>query len=232
MNIPRIVRDYSKTVVTIISLDHNGQPLSVGTGFFINSKGFIATNHHVFEGSSTVVIKAIDGKNGEIIEIINDDPELDLSIAKTSFKNSPSVSYGDVGNISIGEAVVVIGNPVGLERTVSNGIVSGIREYNQIKIIQITAPISPGSSGGPVFNENGNVIGIATAYLDRGQNLNFAIPINYLKNLKPFSGTIKSLPKLEEKYNLSEKDNMLIKVSILGSQLPSFRKGKSIFDRF
>ncbi len=149
----QIVKKYSPSVVTIIALDDKEQPLSLGSGFFINTEGDIATNHHVLKGSANAIIKTTDGKKGEILEIINDDPELDLLIAKTSLKNMALVPLGDSDAIMVGEDIIAIGNPAGLEGTVSNGIISGVRKSGEFKFIQITAPISPGSSGGPVFTK-------------------------------------------------------------------------------
>ncbi len=208
----QIVRKYSSSVVTIVALDQNDQPLSLGSGFFINAEGDIASNHHVLEGSSKAIIKTMDGRKGDVLEVINDDPELDLLIAKTSLKTTNPLPLGDSDTITVGEEVIAIGNPAGLEGTVSNGIVSGVRKVEGFKFIQITAPISPGSSGGPVFNSTGNVIGIATAYLDIGQNLNFAMPINYLKSLKPFRIKLTSLPKITPRTGTIEKDSSLVKV--------------------
>ncbi|MDD5772247.1 MAG: S1C family serine protease [bacterium] len=179
----QIANEYSASVVTIVALDENDQPLSLGSGFFISSDGEIATNHHVLEGCSKAIIKTTKGDRGDIIEIIKDDPVLDLLVAKTSLKNTKPLPLGDSDILVAGEDIVAIGNPAGLEGTISKGIISGIRKSGVVKFIQITAPISPGSSGGPVFNLKGKVIGIATAYLDVGQNLNFAMPINYLKLL-------------------------------------------------
>lgn len=208
----QIVRKYSSSVVTIVALDQSDQPLSLGSGFFINAEGDIASNHHILEGSSKAIIKTMDGRKGDVLEVINDDPELDLLIAKTSLKTTNPLPLGDSDTITVGEEVIAIGNPAGLEGTVSNGIVSGIRKVEGFKFIQITAPISPGSSGGPVFNSTGNVIGIATAYLDIGQNLNFAMPINYLKSLKPFRIKLTSLPKITPRTGTIEKDSSLVKV--------------------
>ena len=206
----QIVKKYSPSVVTIIALDQNDQPLSLGTGFFISTEGDIASNHHVLEGSAKAIIKTMDGRKSEVLEIINNDPELDLLIAKTSLKNTSPLPLGDSDTITVGEEIIAIGNPAGLEGTVSNGIVSGVRKVNGFKFIQITAPISPGSSGGPVFNSTGKVIGIATAFLDIGQNLNFAMPVNYLKSLKPSSIKLSSLPKMTPKPGTMEKDNSLV----------------------
>lgn len=200
----QIAKQYSRSVVTIIALDENDQPLGLGSGFFINANGDVATNHHVLEGSVKALVKTVDGKKGVILEVIKDDPELDLSIAKTSLQSTNPIPLGNSDTVMIGEDIVAIGNPVGLEGTVSKGIISGVRTLDNFKFIQITAPISPGSSGGPVFNLSGRVIGIATAYLDLGQNLNFAMPINYLQSLKPTKIHLSSLSKAKIKANIED----------------------------
>jgi hypothetical protein len=179
-----IAEKYSQSVVSIIALDENDHPLSLGSGFFLDSSGKIATNYHVLEGSDKAIIKTAKGEKGTIVEIVNEDPDLDLVIARTSLATSRPLTLGKSDNVIVGEDIVAIGNPAGLERTVSKGIISGVRKIENIKLIQITAPISPGSSGGPVFNLSGKVIGVATAYLDLGQNLNFAMPADYLKAMQ------------------------------------------------
>ena len=85
--VAQIAKEFSPSVVTIVALDENDQPLSLGSGFFINNSGEIATNHHVLEGSSKAIIKTTSGETGEILEIVKDDPELDLLVAKTTLKN-------------------------------------------------------------------------------------------------------------------------------------------------
>jgi len=199
MTTSQIAKKYTPAVVTIVALDNNDQPLSLGSGFFINTEGDIVTNHHVLEGCAKAIIKTTKGAKGEILEIIKDDPELDLLVAKTSIKNIPPVPLGDSESITVGDDIVAIGNPAGLEGTISKGIISGIRKAEGFQFIQITAPISPGSSGGPVFNMLGRVIGVATAYLDEGQNLNFAMPINNLRSLKLNRTKLNLLPTAKPK---------------------------------
>lgn len=211
MKIWQIAREYSSSVVTIVSLNEDDQPLSLGSGFFVNDKGDIVTNYHVLEGSAKAIIKTLEGEKGEIIEIIKYDPDLDLLIAKTSFKNKVPVSFGDSDIITVGEEIVAIGNPEGLAGTVSKGIISGIRKEDGIKLIQITASISPGSSGGPVFNLSGKVIGVATGSLNHGQNLNFAMPVNYLDSLESSNIKLSSLPKIKNSV-ISRNDHDLAKV--------------------
>jgi len=207
----QIANRYSSSVVTIIALDENDQPLSLGSGFIINDKCDIVTNYHVLEGSRTAIIKTSKGTKGSINKIIRYSIELDLLIAETSLINNTPVSFGDSDSISVGEDIVAIGNPAGLEGSISKGIISGIRKINDYSVIQITAPISPGSSGGPVFNLQGKVIGIATAYLDYGQSLNFAMPINCLRNLKKANVSLKSLPSNSTVKKIN-KDNSLVQI--------------------
>jgi hypothetical protein len=207
-----LVKRNLPSVVTIIALDPNDQPISLGSGFFINTNGDIVTNHHVLQGSAKAVIKTTDGKNGSISEIINDDSELDLLIAKTNLTGTIPLVLADSDAVLVGEEIIAIGSQAGLEGTVSTGIISGIRKSGDLKFLQITASISPGSSGGPVFDSLGKVIGVATAYLDVGQNLNFAMPINYLKSLKPCKIGLGSLPKMEPKRGTEAKDIILIRV--------------------
>lgn len=211
MTTSQIAEKYSPSVVTIVALDENDQPLALGSGFFINKDGEIVTNHHVLEGCAKAIIKTTKGEKGNILEIIKADPELDLIVAKTSLKNTKYIPLGDSDKITAGEDIVAIGNPAGLEGTVSKGIISGIRKAESMQFIQITSPISPGSSGGPVLNMSGEVIGVATAYLDTGQNLNFAMPINYIKSLETNKIKLASLKKSTAiKKNVEDKS--LVKV--------------------
>lgn len=211
MKVSEIAKKYSNSVVTIIALDVNNQPLSLGSGFFVSENGDIATNAHVLKGCAEAIIKTQRGEKGTILQILNYDNQLDLIIAKTSFKSSKSLPLGDSDIVTVGEDILAIGNPAGLEGTVSKGIISGVREVDDRKFIQITAPISPGSSGGPVFNMSGRVIGVATAYLTYGQSLNFAMPINYLKHLKPNKLNLTSLPTISKNKSL-KKDDTLVQV--------------------
>ena len=180
----KIVQDNLSKVVMIITLDSNNQPLSIGSGFYISTDGKIATNYHVIEGAASAIVKEVGSDEKISVDsIIQMRAEHDLAIIKIKRTTNPVV-VGKDETLLVGERVVAIGNPEGLEGTVSEGIVSGFRSVTEdFRIIQITAPISQGSSGGPLFNSKGEVIGIATASIVSGQNLNFAIPISTLNNL-------------------------------------------------
>jgi hypothetical protein len=180
--IAKIAKDSLGSVATLIALDSNKQPLALGTGFFLDAAGSLVTAAHVVEGAAEVVVRW-KGKNGTASEILRFDPKFDLIILKTSFSSTPAVVLGDSELVTIGEGVVVLSNPQGLEGTVSQGILSGVRNLDGVKYLQITAAVSPGSSGGPVFNLSGRVIGVANATLASGQSLNFALPSNLIKSL-------------------------------------------------
>ena len=175
--------------------DRNGKTLGFGSGFFVR-KNQIATNFHVIEGAAKGTAKQVGKSAKYTIEGISaTDEKNDLAIVKvTAFAVEP-LPLGDSDSLKIGETVYVAGNPKGLEGTFSNGIISSLRKGYSRKRIQMTAPISPGSSGGPVLNRSGEVIGVSYMIVEGGQNLNFAIPSNYLKALleqseplTPFSG--------------------------------------------
>jgi hypothetical protein len=179
--------------VLLVMEDANGQPLSLGSGFFVRN-GEIASNLHVLEGAARGYAKLVGEKTKLDIEGITAvDPERDLVVLKISAARSQMLSLGDSNGVQVGESVYAVGNPQGLEGTFSQGIVSSIREVGADKLLQITAPISPGSSGGAVLNGKGEVIGVSVATFRGGQNLNFAIPSNYLKTLLGKTGPVKPL---------------------------------------
>ena len=159
--------------------------ISEGSGFFIRPN-YIATNYHVIEDATAAYIKLVGKQTTYRVEnIAATDPERDLAILKVSNTNSVVLPLANSDKVEIGETVYAVGNPKGLEGTVSNGIISSIRGIGNNKWIQITAAVSPGSSGGAVLNSRGKVIGIATAIHkdEDAQNLNFVVPSNYLKAL-------------------------------------------------
>ena len=166
-----------------LAIQKVGGRVSEGSGFFVHS-GYVATNHHVAEGATRAYIKLVGQDTTYIAESIAAiDEEHDLALLKVTGISTPVLPLANSDTVQIGETVYVIGNPQGfLEGTVSDGIISSIREEGNKKWLQMTAPISPGSSGGPVLNTRGEVIGISVGDID-GQNLNFAVPSNYLKAL-------------------------------------------------
>lgn len=181
-----LIATNEKAVFSIYTYDEFGVPSGSGTGFFISSSGTGITNFHVLKGASTAVIKLNNKITYKITEIIESNQDADLVKFKIENVKSKSFPFLNVKTTELqkGEKIFVIGNPHGFESSVSEGIVSSIREtdgYEQV--VQITAPISPGSSGSPVMTMDGKVIGIATFQYTEGQNLNFAVSAKMLYKL-------------------------------------------------
>ena len=158
-------------------------PHSLGTGFVVDKTGLIATNLHVIAGHERLVVILPDQRQFPIVEVVSHDPNVDLAIVRIAAHDLPSLSLGDSEGVHAGDPIVAIGHPLGLEDTVSNGLISAVRSLDGVTVLQISAPIAPGSSGGPIFNERGEVIGVCTALLQGGQNLNFGVPSKYVRAL-------------------------------------------------
>ncbi len=174
------------STVLITITDANGQS-SFGSGFVVGT-GQIATNRHVIKGIASGKVKMVGETVEHVIEsVLIVDRNHDLAIIQATGVTASPLTLGDSDTIEIGQSVYAAGNPQGLTGTFSQGIISGIRpegnEFVEDTIIQLTAPVSPGSSGGPVLDSDGEVIGIIFSQFTNGQNLNFAIPVNFLKEL-------------------------------------------------
>ena len=183
--VPELVRSVAPAVVFIGNVDAQGQVQSIGSGFVVDPGGTIVTNYHVIEGARDLQVKMKDGEIYDRVEVLDYDTRRDLAVIRVrAFKPLPVVSLA-TGEVEVGEDAVAIGNPKGLEHTVSAGIVSAFRQAEGYRLIQISVPISPGSSGGPLFNLEGKVIGITSAAVqaEGAQNLNFAVPIDYARPL-------------------------------------------------
>lgn len=186
-----------KSTVSIIALDEISQPLGYGSGFIIDDE-LIATNVHVIEGSTSVYILINgEGKKYSVSGYVSIDKANDLVILKVSGLHGSKLLLGSDSPPEIGEKIFAVGNPKGLNGTFSEGIVSGFRNFQTNQVLQITAPISPGSSGGPVLNSSGQVVGIAFASYSGGQNLNFAVPVRYLLLLKNSIGAVSPISKVK-----------------------------------
>lgn len=179
---PRDLFQRSRSAVVLItSFDATGQPLRIGSGFFVGNGSLVVTNLHVTSGASSVKVRLTSGEVETVQRSGGADPQHDLVLLRLPTKH-PSLALAK-REPEVGEPVVAIGNPKGLEGTLSTGVVSGIRRDGDTSYVQITAPISPGSSGGPLIASDGTVLGVATASLSGGQNLNFAVPAAYIQAL-------------------------------------------------
>ena len=171
--------------MAIETFDAKGATLSRGSGFFVASDKVI-TNRHVIEKSNRVEVHLLNGKKYTARGVLAVDGEGDLALLQVDVPPGTAIPLPIIQTTpQEGESIVVIGNPFGLEGSVSNGIVSAVRDISGYgRIIQITAPISPGSSGSPVVNMNGQVIGVATLQAAEGQSINFAVPSERILQLK------------------------------------------------
>jgi len=164
---------------------------SLGSGFIVRPDGYIVTNNHVVDGATDVTVKLSGGKHYPA-KVVGRDPKTDLALLKIDAQNLPIVAFGDSDKLQVGEPVMAIGNPFGLEGTVTTGIVSAkgrvIGEGPYDDFIQTDASINPGNSGGPLVNQAGQVVGIDTAIVSQSGGsvgIGFAIPINEAKTILP-----------------------------------------------
>jgi len=199
-NLPALVKRVKPSVVAIATYDSNGEPLMTGSGFFLRS-GQVVTNLHVIRGAVKAEIKTLDGK-GKVFPVngtLAVDEEGDLALLSIDMPLERSRGTELASDLpDEGEPIFVIGNPLKLEGSVSDGIVSAVREVpNSYRIIQITAPISHGNSGSPVFNLKGQVLGVVTIKVTNGQNINLAIAAARVAELKP--GKLQPLNELSAK---------------------------------
>jgi S1-C subfamily serine protease len=199
-NLPALVKRVKPTVVAIATYDANGEALMTGSGFFLRP-GQVVTNLHVVRGAVRAEIKTLDGK-GKVFPVngtLAVDEEGDLALLSVDMPLERTKTSELAHELpDEGETIFVIGNPLKLEGSVSDGIVSAVREVpNSYRIIQITAPISHGNSGSPVFNLKGQVLGVVTVKVTNGQNINLAIAAARVAQLT--AGKLQPLSELAAK---------------------------------
>jgi S1-C subfamily serine protease len=176
--------------------------VSTGTGFAISADGMVATNHHVIKGNRKVEAVTEQGAKFSVVRVVIEAPEDDLAILQLEAKNLAFLPLGNSSSIAAGKRVAVYGSPVGLAGTLTEGIISAVRNEpgeglpHKGNLLQTTAPVSPGSSGSPLLDAEGNVLGVITlGSSGRVQNLNFAVPVEALLSLKTTAEVVASLPE-------------------------------------
>jgi serine protease Do len=168
-------------------------PEGLGSGFFINADGYLITNFHVIEGETEISVEVYNQLNGQLdretykqVKIIAINKFHDLSLLHIEDKDAPKFKYitlGNSDNLNVGDSVFAIGSPLGLERTVTQGILSTkTRELEGELYLQTSTQINPGNSGGPLFNLAGEVVGVTNMKITFGEGLGFAIPVELVKN--------------------------------------------------
>jgi len=234
--VPQVVQTVGPSVVNIITkslaYDFFFQPSpqeGLGSGFIIDKNGYILTNYHVIDSAQSIVVNLANGKKVRG-KVIGGDQSNDLAVIKIETKNLPVAVLGDSNHIKVGQLAVAIGNPFGLQQTVTSGVVSALgRSISEGEgrvldnLIQTDASINPGNSGGPLVNSRGQVIGINTAIISQAQGIGFAIPINTAKSIasqlirdgkvsKPWLGILGTTvnEELAKQYNLSVIEGALV----------------------
>jgi hypothetical protein len=194
-----LYKQASPSVVLIEIYDSKGEVSAKGSGFLVSPEGAILTNYHVVAHTKRATVRLANEDAYDTVEVIEIDKRKDIALIKIKGFGLPFLKLGRSQDVEVGETVYSLSNPLGVfQNTLSEGIVSGIRPGDGYKYFQISAPISHGSSGGPIFNSKGEVIGIAVATIEEGQNLNFAVPIDYARGMVLEMGTPKPLAAIYE----------------------------------
>jgi S1-C subfamily serine protease len=195
-----ITKKIAPTVVLIRGKTDDGDLL--GSGFIISSDGKIATNLHVVEKLRNGGVQLASGEKFDSFSILSFDARKDIAIIKIPGFDLPTVPLGNSNNAQVGEPVLAVGSPLGLQGSVTTGVLSSIRDDpagGGFKVLQTDASVNPGNSGGPLVNRQSEVIGIITFKIGGSENLNFAIPINYLRGLMDSATTSMNLDELRSK---------------------------------
>jgi len=195
---------YSRAVISVVehvgpaivsisvgqeSLQAGFEPMGAGSGFVLTPDGYILTNSHVVAAAKKIEAIFVDGRR-LAASVVGDDPSTDLAVVRVSGSGLPYATLGDSSELRVGQLVIAMGNPFGFQSTVSTGVVSALgrtlrgQQGRLIEnIIQHTAPLNPGNSGGPLLDSQGRVSGVNTAIIAQAQGIGFAIPANTAKNV-------------------------------------------------
>jgi len=173
----QLFRVAAPSVVLLKAFDAFGRPFKLGSGFMAGPSGVAITNYHVIRGAYSELATFQDGSTARVIGVLGYDPAADIAVIRLDTASAKPLALGNSDSVQVGDRVAAIGSPLGLQNTISDGLVSALRDGR----FQTSTPISPGSSGGPFFNTQGQVIGVTVAQMREGQNLNFVVPINQAK---------------------------------------------------
>jgi len=171
-----------KSMAVITHFGRDGKQNGVGAGFVVDAGGLIATCYHVI-GEARPISVELNGRRYEVTEVFASDRKLDLAVVRIAASNLPALKLGDSAALKQGASVIALGNPVGLEHSVVQGVVSAKREFDGVEMIQLAIPIEPGNSGGPLLDARGRVQGLLNMKSAVTANLGFAVPVNALKTL-------------------------------------------------
>ncbi len=203
-----VAKRVSPSVVVIHGKTDSGDVL--GSGFVISMDGKIVTNFHVIKDLNTAAVQLTNGDLFDSVSVLATDERRDIAILKIAGFNLPALELGDSDSLMVGEPLVIVGSPKGLDGTVTAGILSSVRDSGEgFRVLQTDAAVNPGNSGGPLVNAKGQAIGIVSFKLRSAESLNFAIPINYLRGI---------LNNLHEPMTLSQMRKQLVGMASTNSQ--------------
>jgi serine protease Do len=178
----QIAKRVSPWVVVIQGKTTDGEVL--GSGFIVSKDGKIVTNLHVVRDMKAATVQTATGEVFDSVAVLGIDGRRDLAVVQIAGFNLPVLELGNSDAVAVGEPLVVVGSPRGLEGTVTAGILSSVRDIGDgFTVLQTDAAVNPGNSGGPLVNDRGQVVGVVVSKLRSAENLNFAIPINYVRGL-------------------------------------------------
>jgi len=226
-----------ESTVMVVVNNESGKPIQLGSGFVID-EGKVVTNHHVVSGGFGGYVQANNKTQPyKILGIIAADKKNDLIVLKVEEHTIPALPFSTYEGVTTGDSVYVVGSPLGFSGTFSEGIISSIRKTGVGTVYQITAPISQGSSGGPVLNNEGVVVGVSTATLNEGQSINFAIPSFYITpliksggSLKPFSYVSLESKQKTQQNKLTSKDKKIEICCAFGIKLGAVINAENLDD--
>jgi regulator of sirC expression with transglutaminase-like and TPR domain len=171
------------SVVVITVKGRDARRTGLGTGFVVSADGLIATNLHVIGEGRAITVETADGKRHDVVAVHASDRKQDLAVIRIDAKDLKPLELGDSAALKDGQAVVALGNPHGLKRSVVAGVVSAVRDVEGRRLIQLAMPVEPGNSGGPVLDDRGRVVGLVTIKSLEKENVGFAVVVNALKPL-------------------------------------------------
>jgi S1-C subfamily serine protease len=194
---------FAKTRNAIVTVE---TPTGFGSGVVVDSSGLVVTNLHVIADDSSAVVTLSNGDTYDSVTVAAVDARRDLALLRIAGFGLPIADLGNSDTAQVGDKVYALGAPEGLKLSLSDGIVSAIRDSEEggYKVLQTTAAISPGSSGGGLFNQRGQLLGITSFKIRGGENLNFAVPVNYVRGLIGSPGTPMSLSEVHAKYGTTK----------------------------
>jgi S1-C subfamily serine protease len=206
----QIAKKVSPSVVVIRGKTDAGDVL--GSGFIVSKDGRIVTNLHVIRDMKTATVQLANGEIFDSLSVLASDARRDLAVIHIAGFDLPPLDLGNSNSVTVGEPVVIVGSPRGLEGTVTAGILSSVRDGgNGFKVLQTDAAVNPGNSGGPLVNREGQAIGVVSFKLRSSEGLNFAVPINFAPGL---------LNELHEPMSLEQmRRNLLVKSAMKGPSL-------------